>query len=109
MPRKWNISFGLKPVDQLGQWPDIFVFKTILFLPDNFDVWMLEHHLLAVQAVDSQDSSKLLIKQNAHAHPGLLKRIQGRHFFSVFSAGIEKNRKYCLIFLFYSINSEKLD
>ena len=108
MPRKWKICFGLKPVDPLGQWPDIFVFKTILFLPDNFDIWMFEHHLLAVQAVDSQDSSKLLIKQNAHAHPGLLKRIQGRHFFSVFSAGIVKTENIVLFFCFIQSTARNL-
>ena len=35
------------------------------FQPDDFDVWVFEHHPLAVQAVDPQDCSQLLENQDA--------------------------------------------
>ena len=32
--------------------------------PDDFDVWVFEHHPLAVQAVDPQDGGELLKNQD---------------------------------------------
>ena len=43
---------------------ELFIFKRN-FQPDDFDVWVLEHHPLAVQAVDPQDCSQLLENQDA--------------------------------------------
>ena len=34
------------------------------FKPDDFDVWVFEHHPLAVQAVDPQDGGQLLENQD---------------------------------------------
>ena len=34
------------------------------FQPDDFDVWVFEHHPLAVQAVDPQDGGELLENQD---------------------------------------------
>ena len=35
------------------------------FQPDDFDVWVFEHHPLAVQAVDPQDCGELLENQGS--------------------------------------------
>ena len=34
------------------------------FQPDDFDVWVFEHHPLAVQTVDPQDGGQLLENQD---------------------------------------------
>ena len=45
--------------------------------PDDFDVWVFEHHPLAVQAVDPQDGGQLLENQDADfAQNRMLKRLK---------------------------------